>query len=184
MAEEKSRKEKALLEELEFYRNRKRIREGWNKLDGRIRKAIVLGVLASVIALSSIFYMALRSIAEPDILTEESYLMILSSKSGSSWTLSERDRSQLRDLVQLPLMKRKVSIGSSGNVLYLILSDDSVSLEFPFRLEDGTISGTVCGVPARLYFSESASGRGMALSLIIGSIEAELSPFSGSAQLQ
>ena len=84
----------------------------------------------------------------------------------------------------LPSLKKKVYVFAIGDVLYLSFTDGTVSLEYPFELDDGVIRGEIEGAETRLYFSESASGKGRALSIYSDAIEAELNPYSDSEQPQ
>lgn len=177
-----TKSKKALEDELEFYRNKSKLKDGWCRLDLNVKRSLVVVAVAFLLISAIAFYISFRTIAEPEMLSDESYRALLAAKSGSCWQLSDKDRPFFRELLQLPSLSRKVSIGSSDDILYLIFTDGIISAEYPFRLDSGVICGRISGKDFRLYFTESASGDGMALSIYSDGIESELKPYSEKLQ--
>lgn len=178
------KKDKALEEELEFYKRKTILRDRWDKIGERHRKQIIISLLIILIVFAVFFYSLMKSISEPVSLDRDRYMELIGAKSGSCWTLSNNDRKAFEEMLMLPSLRKKVQVFAICDVLYLSFTDGTVSIEYPFELCDGVIKGEMEGVETLLYFTESASGKDQALSIYAGDIEAELSPYSASEQLQ
>ena len=178
------KKEKALEEELELYKRKSMLRGRWDRADKRHKKQVLISLLIILILFAVFLYSLMKSISEPVYLDRDMYMELIGSESGSCWALKNNDRKAFEELLMLPSLKKKVYVFGVGAVLYLSFTDGTVSLEYPFDLDDGVIRGEIEGAETRLYFSESASGKGRALSIYSDAIEAELNPYSDPEQPQ
>lgn len=174
MAERKTKREKELEKELEGYRNKSKAREYIDGMSKSKKRIICLCLLILIIGFSVYSYMNIKSITEDEPLDSESYEELLKTVSGREYTLTAKDRSYFEELLSLPSLKKKVYVSSDGSILYLEFSNDNVSLEYPFYLDDGIIKGILNEKDAVLYFSKNASKEDSSLALVINDNEFEL----------
>lgn len=170
MAERKTKREK----ELEGYRNKSKAKEYIEGMSKTKKKVICSCLLLFIVGFSVYFYINIKSITEDAPLDSYSYEELLKSVSGREYTLPQKGKIYLEELLSLPSLKKKVYVSSENDILYLEFSNDSVSLEYPFHLVDGVIKGILNEKEAVIYFSKNASKEDSSLALIIDSNEFEL----------
>ncbi len=174
MAERKTKREKELEIELEGYRNKSKAREYLEGLSKSKKRLICSCLLLFILGFSVYFYLNIKSITEDEPLDSYSYEELLRTVSGREYTLTAKGKAYLEELLSLPDMKKKVYASSDGNILYLEFSNASISLEYPFHLDDGVLKGILNEKDAIIYFSKNASKEDSSLALIVDGNEFEL----------